>query len=344
MAKFEDLNLDLDLKEKIGEIFRKINQMSSSSLVPPTWGQELEVPYVNDNEWLFNELNAHEDGSGPIEFTYGPQTINNSLQVTFLSLLIAKGLVYVKPEEQMGNHLHIRPIIFRNAMLVSTAFLLPLLPFFASHLTEENNKIIYNFRRSVLNWTDRFGEIANYIYLIYKKKFGFFAHNYQGRQYSAFTLNRHNKNILTLEYRVNETLPLKTFAVAELLSLLFKKTDITFKSETTSSDIEDEIWRVRDEYVSAVEAGVSLDDEFRIPRIFKVFFDGKQIEKLTPAMLAKILFSHSRHPYSLTISTLMLRNKLQPYDNESMMMTVKENNIVKEQMKKDLFQIRSLFK
>lgn len=194
-----------------------------------TWGQELETYTISRElmELSTQYLAGHRDLSGPWEIVPYPTKYNDPLPAFIITTMQRLNYLDIKPDEQMGNHIHYRPapvshktiyLWWKTYLNLYTTTIL-MIRMMSSHGTY--------LRDTWKHWAELSKEYPMKHYLnkypneheqhLYKE-----LKYITGREYYHITLNKHNKNILTIEMRISETHPLKAWAYIYLITKITK--------------------------------------------------------------------------------------------------------------------------
>jgi len=197
-----------------------------------TWGQEIET-YTISRELMnisTQYLNGHRDLSGPWEIVLYPTKYNDVLPPFIITTMQRLGYIDIKPDEQMGNHIHYRPAsVSRKTILLWWRTYLNLYTTTILMIRMMSSHGTY-LRETWKRWAELSDEWPMRYYLnkypypnedeLYRD-----LRDITGRDYFHITLNRHNKNILTIEMRISETHPLKAWAYVYLVTKIIKTFD-----------------------------------------------------------------------------------------------------------------------
>ena len=196
-----------------------------------TWGQEIEVYKISDElrELSRQYLGGHWDLSGPWEIVPYPTKWNDPLPAFALTTIQRLGYFDIVPDDQMGNHIHYRPMPTNIKTVYTwwkTYLNLYTLTILMIRMMSSHGTML---RSSWDRWAelskeypmrdllDRYPSNEDLRYLLTNLR------TIGGRDYYHITLNRHNKRTLTIEMRISETHPLKAWAFIYMVTKINKK-------------------------------------------------------------------------------------------------------------------------
>ena len=232
------------------------------------WGQELEISSSPSAMEIFRYVRWHQDGSGPLEFTYGPLWLGDLTAPLAFTLLQLYGWVDLTVRDQMGCHLHISTAY--DAMeawvrLFGTS--LSLVPFFVWLLGSHSCSGGTCLRgTAVERWA-----LVNNDQFEYWRRVRRAAEAYRGghvfdtfaeffnnrREYFAVTLNFGPR---TIELRLSEAHPLRAAAAVAILAVYTERRII----EPQWLDGR-RLYAIRMAYEKFATRGVSVDTELYAP-------------------------------------------------------------------------------